>query len=761
MPVVPAGSPAPYTFVPVVVPPKDGDRFLYEAVLHDGSATTDRLSGELRIELTARTPLLVGQHRYAWDRLGVAGQFDTDKNILEPALIEQGPQGWALVRPGRRLEATHWNRRRVLLPGSSLKGMLRQSIGALLNAPMERVAERWLSYRPNLGWAEGTLRYECREAVVVNPNPLEVVVLPAGRHAIFVREDATRPIGPAGTPLPAGGLVGYDYERRTDRRTGIARVNQRRLEPADGATFTAPAAYRILTYRGGIDGQGLLAARGTTGTTRTYHKALIPDARVSGQPSVLVPPEILDQYRQTARELSDATCGHLAAHPGKFGSDEQEVRREKDRIGKAILQAVAGLGPDQLIYVEIDTQQGGRIVSMGHHFRYRWRYADSPRRIQDGRTGRRDQPRPELSPLPGERLDASGGRLSGARVLFGYAVDKRSEESGTLGIGEKDYSRFAGRIAINHAIEHLTAGRDTAASRFLFRKERDEDGRFLLPLVILGTPKPSAVEHYLDQRGVGTGPGATRTCGDLPAVELSGVPLKGRKFYRHQPLTPPDGPLADDSPFLAQDPEGRQSDQATLARLVSRPGTRFRFSLRFRDLRTWELGALLLALQPALVAQIEEKDLPEEARDVVRAARKAAGSDPLFAQKLGYARPLGFGSVTLEVRAARLIAGQYPDPEQVPTERLLDWQRDALRAFFEETRGRSRLREWLQAMRYAGCTRAVYPTSRTRKMDGTWVDTIYAYHTQIRREHSVQRRMRDPDRQQEPMDRPVRLAVES
>ncbi len=42
-----------------------------------------------------------------------------------------------------------WGARPVLLPGDSLKGLLRHELGALLGAPMERVAERSYSYRPN------------------------------------------------------------------------------------------------------------------------------------------------------------------------------------------------------------------------------------------------------------------------------------------------------------------------------------------------------------------------------------------------------------------------------------------------------------------------------------------------------------------------------------------------------------------------------------------------------------------------------------
>src|SRR5690606_6600197 len=42
-----------------------------------------------------------------------------------------------------------WGKRPVVIPGDSLKGLLRHELGALLGAPMERVAERSYSYRPN------------------------------------------------------------------------------------------------------------------------------------------------------------------------------------------------------------------------------------------------------------------------------------------------------------------------------------------------------------------------------------------------------------------------------------------------------------------------------------------------------------------------------------------------------------------------------------------------------------------------------------
>ncbi|MFO0946280.1 MAG: hypothetical protein U1D30_10085 [Planctomycetota bacterium] len=109
-------------------------------IWHDGTSSAGRLSGEIRFELETLTPLLVG-----WER-GQVGDNESDWPV-PPNLdgVSQLANKKSVLCPLR----APWGKRPVVIPGDSLKGLLRHELGALLGAPMERVAERSYSYRPN------------------------------------------------------------------------------------------------------------------------------------------------------------------------------------------------------------------------------------------------------------------------------------------------------------------------------------------------------------------------------------------------------------------------------------------------------------------------------------------------------------------------------------------------------------------------------------------------------------------------------------
>ena len=257
-------KPVPYTFVPVVTEGAQA-RPVFDAVFHHGQPGL--LSGELRCELTALTPLLVGHFQYqikdrvdgkavrrngndrwrlsdAWGD-GLQGQLvDAGKSFLEP-----------LFHGGERPDQA-----RVVIPGASLKGMLRHNIGAMLGAPMERVQEQYFSYRPNLGWSTDQETYQCRMAIVqsvdLKKNILEINLL---------KQDAERAV--------------FGSSRR-------GHVNKH-------------------TYVGGLDGDGILAAG------RVHQQAWITDADVEIE-SVKVEEGIVSHYKLTQEELANTEFGHLS-----------------------------------------------------------------------------------------------------------------------------------------------------------------------------------------------------------------------------------------------------------------------------------------------------------------------------------------------------------------------------------------------------------------------------------------------------------------
>jgi len=569
-------------------------------IWHDGSSDEEVYSGELLCTLTALTPLLVGNQRFTVQEaivaeLPVTNNVKQEKAILEPLRLTDG---------------------RVLLTGSSLKGMLRNHLSALLNAPMDRVKEHHYTYRPNLDFnSKEKVKYEARPAIVtkIDGEHIEVNILPNARSAVF------------------------------------------REKPSNAKTFV---------YHGGIDGEGILArahAKAENKKGGAYTQAYVSQQDIDKAIPLTIPLVVYQAYQKTQQVLADDKEGHLTTHPLKKAFIENKVAQAIKNNEK--------LKKDQLIYVEVELDNNStptKITSMGHHFRYRWAYRDSIR-YANAIQPKHKSLRPELDAVTQEQ----DGNLTGARLLFGFV--NNSDESKHL------IEKLAGRIAINHAISQ-------------------PDPKFLNPknnhwvfLKILGQPKASAAEHYLKQPKVGL----MMTYGDLP--NQSGGQLAGRKVYLHQPAAATDASCYEDV-----DIETQNSDQSTLVRYVSAPGSTFRFTVRFARLRDWEVGALIVALNP------------------YRLKDKATAGQ--YALKLGYGRPLGLGSVSITIDAMRLNGQSVTDLEAA----FVPWI-TAIRSKLSDTA----IKSWLDLLSYQGKQRT-YPTAADQ--------TIFNYHTKIRRDYSKDRR---------------------
>src|SRR5581483_6509371 len=368
-----------------------------------------------------------------------------------------------------------WGKRPVIIPGDSLKGLLRHELGALLGAPMERVAERWYSYRPN---AMYPLKPENRFLVPRLARVLENYV-------------ETKPLD-------------GDYKARVPTRLEL---------------FPASLEYNKkankLDYR--FDQQGGASYKGGQGAGQRLNSKL----KVHTSLEVLkdaetepfdVPQAATDGYLATLRHLVDLDHGHFSErHP-----DVPKVVQGED-ARKRILEAAKNdvFQPGDLVWVEWDTENK-RIVSLGWHYYYRWAYTDSVRK-----TGGKLE-RHGLFPLDKERKNDDDGapmELSAVRRLFGYTGDNE----GSAGIGAGDYAQQMGRVFVNAGLE-VVGENDTDEQRFLpptFLKE-------------LGMPRPSAVEHYLKQphhpRSRPSDKATLVTYGDAAGYDAPGE-LAGRKFY--------------------------------------------------------------------------------------------------------------------------------------------------------------------------------------------------------------------------------------
>ena len=683
-------KPAPYTFVPVVTSATAGQKRIFYAVSHDGVlGSQDYLSGELSCTLEALSPLLVGQKRYKASQIDDIGGgfeqqvFDKEKGILEPMLLAtKGKSGI--------------ENKRVIISGTSLKGMLRHNLGAILGAPMERVGEQYFSYRPNLYISAGNnLRYQMYPAIVLEGNQQEKTL-----QILLVERD---------------GLINRGQPTENDK---------------------------ALTYAHGIDGAGKMAE--IAGKPIRNMNRTISISRKEKYRRLTIPQEIVQQYLDTNNQLADTLYGHLSRPPYTNHPDKNDLAEKIRSHNQSIFEKF------RLIYVEVELKDEKpiRAVSFGHHFRYRWRYTDTIRTVQSQQNAINTL-RSQVSPLVGEGIQADSAKLSGARLLFGYAVDQ-SSGSGTAGLGEGNFSRLAGRISMNSAVEHIQSDAIPLRERFIQRSDADHQSdhlsTFNIPLKILGTPKASAVEHYLVQdqvnrRGLSE---YTVTYGDLPGVLASGSALSGRKFYRHQPM-------AANNHTLFELTENQQDKQATLARFISKPGSQFRFTLRFKDLRLWELGAVMVALRPEILVERRNLLTAEYQKIIDKAVRlkRPADNGPIFALKLGYGRPLGLGSVQIAIDQIRQLDNNSPLLEPVKD----TWIGQAIQAFLKQLKdSKLPLLDWLAVVLYAGRGEASYPTAPDNKGN----QEIFNYHTQIRRQHAKIRRLQNNTNRGEPLDQRVK-----
>ena len=739
----------PYHFVPV--PDARASRITAAPIYHHGANAeqNDLVSGELLCELTALTPLIAGNDQYSVadargctpdgdvvslpDAWNLGATADARKKIVEP-LRHSGVVGAP-----------------VLIAPESLKGMFRQTLAALLGAPMERVREQTYSYRPNLSVPRPDERPERMPIAAavhsVDYDRLHLHVHPIKRlgAVTFARNQAVaRLIAPSIVPANPG--CPYPTIPVGTAITDIARVENQgrgRLQQAAGGTWNSGASGQVrLRYRQGIDGECALA-RLHADANHTAPPVRHPEVYVAVNELDLaapvdVAPEVVKQYKATIDHLRDNNDGHASSrHPLPLGP--------------------SGINPPRveagdLIYAEAEVEWHGnsfvirRIVSFGHHFRYRWRYVDTVRTrlLQSnnsaGGVGFKWSTRPEVAPLPGETAKDEKGRaatLSAARLFFGYVSDPGAEAA----IGEGNFQRLAGRIAFNTAVERVGTADD--AQRFL-----SPANGHVIALKPLGTPRASAVEFYLNRQAAGTLAKAQQatvaTYGDFAYIDTSAVPprirtknrapaLNGRKFYLHQPEAAMRASLyaLDD----ANDPgcNHRRGSQAVLARFVSNVGSCFRFACRFRDLRLWEIGAAVAALAPQAYAAYLLQARPNDFTDTL-AFLARPGASKRFALKLGHARPLGLGSVEIRVPGLR---DEHGRDLEVRAEQYFG-------ALTERLRGNDALlRQWFAVLWFDHDYGVVaYPHGEEATAAG---GDIFDFHTAVRRAHRGARRFDKAD----------------
>jgi len=160
---------------------------------------------------------------------------------------------------------------------------------------------------------------------------------------------------------------------------------------------------------------------------------------------------------------------------------------------------------------------------------------------------------------------------------------------------------YAGRVRFSHAT--FVAGNQL------------ED----ITLAILGSPKPTTTQFYLlkDQGNGKLVPDGNVTYDNAEAR------LRGRKFYRHQ-----DASNSSEYTRATDAQHSGKDDQNRTVRGALDKGAKFTFTVDFENLAREELGALLWSLE----------------------------LEPGMCHRLGFAKPLGFGSVRLTVTELAVLS---------------------------------------------------------------------------------------------------------
>ncbi len=190
-------------------------------------------------------------------------------------------------------------------------------------------------------------------------------------------------------------------------------------------------------------------------------------------------------------------------------------------------------------------------------------------------------------------------KLDIASRVFGWVKATPTED-------RKARVAYAGRVRFSHAV--LVEDKGVYA---------DE-----MPLAILGAPKPTTTLFYLRKKEGEWSEGERKLPGAATTIGYDGPNfLRGRKFYRHhgEALNRLDYERA----------ERRRDHQNRSVRGVRAPGNVFEFTIDFHNLAPVELGALLWTLN--------------------------LSSDEECLFRLGYAKPLGFGSVKLFVEQVEFL----------------------------------------------------------------------------------------------------------
>jgi|GEM_PF-6310161 len=629
------GVDAPYHHIPQAVENGKLNTAYVNTVGHH-TYFEDTFSGTLHCTITCLTPGHFGNYQVTFDQLAALniGGKESLAEVMAFIARKTHPDKLKQLLAQKKISLPNFvkqdDQNHAIIHGSSFMGMLQNNIGALASAPMQRVAEKTLSYRPNL-----------------NVKKLTGLQRNKGAFAATVED------------------VRYNQQSHeiSEIIVNLYRLNDVKFpEEHEGGYRGFNYAGERLRYLDGIDADRTF--------TKLFHKAnksKVPleydEVFLKGNPILnreisseeisdyqfVIDEQLIKQFNQTTAHLKDSIHGHIDSHHPHFGNTGKKQKGfalPNVKNGITAQRKLENWAPNDkgrlLIFVEAEIDKQGNpynIVSFGNHYRYRWLYKDSVQQLNHANG--KGVTRPEIALEQSEQFQPYmlPQQLNIIRNMFGDVAQTDSKQTATEGKKESStYSRFAGKVSANHAVEWL--GEQS-------KKKPISDFGLCWAMPRTGTPKANA-EHNLLQDADSP---EMNTWGWVNGDEDS--QLAGRKFYRHQ-KRPVSYQVNPDKLHLS---ENLSEVYSPVLAFVSPSETQYRSSIRFKGLSRVELGMLLISVQPDLLLKPEvSAALPKNVKQYIETARSnSVEGKPVFANKLGYGKPMGLGSVAFNIDKHDLI----------------------------------------------------------------------------------------------------------
>jgi CRISPR-associated protein (TIGR03986 family) len=579
-----------------------------------------RLSGYFDVHLTTRSPLYV-RGALPLEDFRRAGEEEMAERPVCDMRKEQRKKGETVDATFRDLARNtpaffyQSDPEHPVIPGSSLRGMLRSHLSIVSYGKLQPVSERRFSYR------------SLDKSAVGNKYKNLMLYGDTGKTGFLQKRGSEYKIQPCTAVRVSinDHDLGDLYDDNVPRWESPDGSNYRQhatvnVEPTEKTKQLGPNEVKLWSMDRSAEEQGCLVLAGTFGgSKKCEHVFLFPEEVEDDDPSLIeVDPSLVEDFNSD----DQLTRFERRAYP----KDKPfENARQRDGTLRDDLCPC----PDDNYYGEpvhfVPKDNGEEADFFGRAQLFRVPYERSPRES-----------------LPRAHSDAS--IYDYAEALFGFVRtgdvhkdfrdrggtedewEKRAEHYEQGGRGRA----YAGRVTVTPAATMPGQG-DVRAERPIVPK-------------ILSTPEPTTVQHYLVQTS--DRKENIKTYDDAGGYDNAGddrsdpeTALRGHKLYWHQGNVSLDDIEESNPSELDYD-----DSQRTYIRPVT-PETRFRFRVRFDNLSEAELGALCWALRPE-----GDPDVMHEARadEGAPAPSEEDLPDTGYFHKLGMGRPLGMGSVQLD-----------------------------------------------------------------------------------------------------------------